>query len=454
MQDKMRVIVQKFGGTSLATPEGRLRAGKKVVEAIQRGFAPVMVVSAMGRKPQPYATDTLLSLLEDIAEGVEVEPREKDMMLACGEIISTVVMSHLLKSLGIKARALTGGQAGIITTLEYGNARILRIETEYLHRLLEEGYVPVVAGFQGITEANPPQVHGDITTLGRGGSDTTASALGAALNAERVEIYTDVDGVMTADPSMVREARVIPRLSYEEVSEMAHQGAKVVHPRAVEIAMEHKVYLVVRNTHNDHPGSLIIPHEELSPQEKERVTAITNLGGIAYLNIKVDREDKPYVEVEVYKMLGRMRINAYLTAMSEETITFAVTRENLWKVKRLFDGVTIPITQGGKPRVYLFDTTSDRLAFSIQKEELAKLEEVVEVRVVPVEIRENTSLVSVIFSHPSLLPEVMARMLSVLNREEIPFFQIADSRLSASVLLADSDAPRAIRALHREFALT
>ena len=450
----MRIIVQKFGGTSLAEPRGRMQAARKVIEAIHRGFSPVMVVSAMGRKPQPYATDTLLSLLEDIAKEVDVEPREKDLIMACGEIISTAVMAQLLKTLGIKAIALTGAQAGIITTPDYGNARILRIDTEYLLYLLRQGYVPVVAGFQGMAEAVPPQVHGDITTLGRGGSDTTATALGAALKAERVEIYTDVDGVMTADPNIVSDAKVLPRLAYEEVSEMAHQGAKVVHPRAIEIAMEYGVDVWVKNNHSDHPGSLITSQELLSPEERERITAITNLGSIAYLHISVQEEDKPYVEVEIYKMLGKLRVNAYLTSMSNERITFAVTRQNLWRVRRLLDSVVVPVWRGGKPRLYLFDTGSDRMSFLIQREELMKLQGSADVEVIPVEIMENTSLVSVIFSQPHLLQKVMVGLLSVLDKEGISFIQIADSHLSASVLLNDSDAPRAVRALHKEFALS
>jgi len=449
----MRIIVQKFGGTSLADQSGRSMAVRKAIEALNRGFAPVMVVSAMGRSPQPYATDTLVSFLQDIAQEVEVEPREKDLIMACGEIISTAVMAQLLKTMGIKAIALTGAQAGIITTPEYGNARILRIDTEYILHLIEQGYVPVVAGFQGAAEAIPPQVHGDITTLGRGGSDTTATALGAALGAELVEIYTDVDGVMTADPSIVSEAKVLPRLSYEEVSEMAHQGARVVHPRAIEIAMEHNLDLWVKNTRSDFPGSRITSYEELSFEEKERITAITNLPSIAYLHISVQEEDKPFVELELYKMLGRLKINAYLASMSSKRITFGVTRWNLWRVRRLLDSVVVPVWRGGKPRLYLFDTASDRMSFLIQKEELLRLGDSVEVEVLPVEIMENTSLVSVIFSHPALLQKVMVRMLSVLNQEDIPFTQIADSRLSASVLLNDSDTARAVRALHKEFAL-
>lgn len=449
----MRIIVQKFGGTSLADQSLRLMAARKTIEALHRGYSPVMVVSAMGRSPQPYATDTLLSLLQDIAQEVEVEPRERDLIMACGEIISTAVMSQLLRTLGIKAIALTGAQAGIITTPDYGNARILRIDTEYILHLLREGYVPVVAGFQGAAEATPPQVHGDITTLGRGGSDTTATALGAALGAERVEIYTDVDGVMTADPSIVSGAKVLPRISYEEVSEMAHQGARVVHPRAIEIAMEHNLDLWVKNTKSDHPGSRITSYEELSSEEKKRITAITNLGSIAYLHIAVQEEDKPYVEVEIYKMLGKLRVNAYLASMSSHRITFAVTRQNLWRVRRLLDSVVVPMWRGGKPRLYLFDTASDRMSFLVQKEELSRLGDSAEVEVLPVEIMENTSLVSVIFSHPSLLQRVMVKMLSVLNKEGISFIQVADSRLSASVLLNESDTPRAVRALHEEFAI-
>lgn len=193
----MKILVQKFGGTSVASQEARIAVKDKVQKAVRSGFAPVVVVSAMGRKGEPYATDTLIKVLKETNLSVNV--RELDMMMCCGEIMAACVMAATLQKFGINAMALTGGQAGIITDSQFGAARIKNINVSNLHHLLESGVIPIVCGFQGMTENN-----GKFTTLGRGGSDTTAAAIGAALHAECVEIYTDVEGIMTADPRLVK----------------------------------------------------------------------------------------------------------------------------------------------------------------------------------------------------------------------------------------------------------
>lgn len=192
----MKIIVQKFGGTSVANEESRLAVKNKIQQAIHNGYSPVVVVSAMGRKGAPYATDTLIDVLKE--ENISVNVREMDVMMCCGEIISSCIMAAHLQKHGINAMALTGGQAGIITDSQFGAARIKNINVSNLHHLLESGIIPVVCGFQGVTEDNHK-----FTTLGRGGSDTTAAALGAALHADFVEIYTDVDGIMTDRKSVV-----------------------------------------------------------------------------------------------------------------------------------------------------------------------------------------------------------------------------------------------------------
>src|SRR5690606_33561545 len=204
----LRTIVQKFGGSSLAAPEGREAAARRVVQAVREGARPVVVVSALGRRGDPYATDTLLGLVGAGQPGLPA--RELDLLLSCGEQVSAAVMCAVLRRMGLDATALTGGQAGIITDAHYGDARILRVDPEPLRSLLERGRVPVVAGFQGMTE------QGEITTLGRGGSDTTAAALAAAVGAEVIDIYTDVDGVYTADPRLVPEARTMVTITYDE----------------------------------------------------------------------------------------------------------------------------------------------------------------------------------------------------------------------------------------------
>ncbi|MDU3351432.1 MAG: aspartate kinase, partial [Clostridium sp.] len=197
----MKIIIQKFGGTSVSTEERRNQVVAKVKNAINEGFSPVVVVSAMGRKGEPYATDTLLSLLDNNFKRNNLQAT--DMLMCCGEIISSVVMSNVLINEGIQAVPLTGGQAGIITNDSFSEADLLYTRTENIKGILENGKVPVVTGFQGVTEK------GYLTTLGRGGSDTSACIIGEALNAEEIEIYTDVDGIMTADPRIVDDASLI-----------------------------------------------------------------------------------------------------------------------------------------------------------------------------------------------------------------------------------------------------
>ena len=194
----MKIVVQKFGGTSVSTKDRRKSVIKNIKEAIKEGFSPVVVVSAMGRKGEPYATDTLLSL---VTEGFKEENKlATDLLMCTGEIISTVVMSNDLLEEGIEAIPLTGGQAGVLTTDKFSDSRVLEVDTKLILEQLENGKIPVIAGFQGATK------EGYFTTLGRGGSDTSAAIIGAALKAEKVEIYTDVDGIMTADPRIVKRA--------------------------------------------------------------------------------------------------------------------------------------------------------------------------------------------------------------------------------------------------------
>jgi len=221
----LRIIVQKFGGTSVATHDSRLLIAGKVSAAVELGFSPVVVVSAIGRRGDPYATDTLIGLLR--SEVGSPEPRELDFVMSCGELISCAIMCSTLKACGLDAVALSGGQAGIKTDGVFNSAEIVNLDPEPVLRHLRAGKVVVVAGFQGENES------GEVTTLGRGGSDTTAAALGAALKAEVVEIYTDVAGIKTADPRLVPDARTIDRLTYDETFQMAQEGAKVIHQKAV-----------------------------------------------------------------------------------------------------------------------------------------------------------------------------------------------------------------------------
>jgi aspartate kinase len=266
----------------------------------------VVVVSAIGRRGAPYATDTLVDLLTEIDPTIPPAPRERDLMMACGEIISTVIMAQTLRTLGYPTVALTGNQAGIITDDEFGNARILEINPEPVLRCLEQGWIPIVAGFQGVTRPNAIFMRGSITTLGRGGSDTTAAALGAALRAEAVEIYTDVNGVKTADPDFVPDAPTLPEVTYEEVAEIAHQGARVLHPRAAEIAMDYGIPLWVKCTFTDEAGTRVVAHAN----GQRRITGVTHTGKLAYLSFHIPYPDhKASLELEIYRLMARVGVN-------------------------------------------------------------------------------------------------------------------------------------------------
>ncbi|MDT8902462.1 aspartate kinase [Anaeroselena agilis] len=245
----MRILVQKFGGTSVSTAERRQQVVARITAAKAAGYAPLVVVSALGRAGEPYATDTLLTLAKE--ECPVIAKREQDLIMACGEIVAGVIVVGALKKAGHDAVFLTGQQAGIITTPAHGDAQIIRIDPKNVTAHLAAGRIVVVAGFQGASEA------GEITTLGRGGSDTSAAALAAAVKAEVAEIYTDVDGIMTADPRVVPAACTIPVISYEEAYQLAIQGAKVIHPRAVEIALRHNLPLRIKSTFGDAAGTLV-----------------------------------------------------------------------------------------------------------------------------------------------------------------------------------------------------
>jgi aspartate kinase len=454
----MKILVQKFGGTSVDRQEHRALAARKVIQAFEAGYSPVVVVSAIGRAGAPYATDTLVKVLKDIDPQVPPAPREMDMMMACGEIISTVVFAHTLQTFGYKAIALSGGQAGIITDPEFGNARILEIRPHYIHRLLEQGYIPVVCGFQGTTEPGNEFEHGAITTLGRGGSDTTASALGAALNASAVEIFTDVDGVKTADPSLVPSAHTLDICTYEEVAEIAHQGAKVVHPRAAEVAMDHNIPLWVKSTFSDAPGTRITGYD--APEAtRRRVTGITHTGKLVYIRLEIENAaHKPIVEREVYRMMARAGVSIYLVTFSPTALSFTVPRAQYPIARDLLDGMVVPVelddanADGKLANYYIFKFSEGLdLAYSVQRPLLAAIEKHVRVVDVPASVVENCTLVSVIASRYRRVSGVMARIYQTLTDARITIYQTSDTEMSVSCLISESEIERAVRLLHAAF---
>ncbi|RBW69897.1 aspartate kinase [Bacillus taeanensis] len=402
----MKVIVQKFGGTSLQNEEGRNRAGEHIQAALSEGYKVVVVVSAMGRKGDPYATDTLLSMVD--GPKTKISAREQDMLMSCGEIISSIVMTNLLKSRNLKAVAMTGGQAGFRTNEDHLNARIVDMKCEKLIRALEEVDVVVVAGFQGTSAAN------EITTLGRGGSDTSAAALGAALNAEWIDIFTDVDGIMTADPRIVEEARPLAVVTYTEVCNMAYQGAKVIHPRAVEIAMQAKVPIRIRSTYTDSVGTLVTSmiKENKGQDVQDRViTGIANVSNVTQIKV-LQKEGLHDLQAKVFKAMAQHQISVDFININPRGVVYTV-----------------------------LDDMADK-AVSILKE-MGYTPEVV----------KHCAKVSAVGAGMTGVPGVTAKIVSSLTEKGIQILQSADSHTTIWVLVKQEDLVAAVNALHRAFQL-
>ncbi len=403
----MRMIVQKFGGTSLSTAANRERAVEWVLSARADGYQPVVVVSAMGREGDPYATDTLLGLVR----GETVDPRERDLLMSCGEIISAVIFSGRLKAHGVPALALTGGQAGIFTDDCYGEARIQSLDPEPLKRLLADGKVPVVAGFQG---RGP---HDEVTTLGRGGSDTTAVAVGAALEAEVVDIFTDVDGIKTADPAIVPQARTLAAMDYDEVFQMANTGARVIHPRAVEIARQFAVPLRIRSTFANSQGTLVAMGSRgldgWAHRDPDRaVTGITALPAVLQVHLGPPPGSEPGWMYRVFQALGQRQVS-----------------------------------------VDLINIFPDRAYFCVAPDLRARVEAVLEDLGMDFECFDNRAKVSCVGTAIHGLPGVMAQVMGALTGAGVEVLQTADSHSTISCLVRREDMERAVRALHRQFHL-
>ncbi|AEM78760.1 aspartate kinase [Thermoanaerobacter wiegelii] len=398
----MKILVQKFGGTSVSTPERREKAASKVIEAVKNGFSVVVVVSAMGRNGDPYATDTLINMVKSIDSNIS--KRELDLLMNCGEIISSVTFAATLSKKGYKAKVFTGGQAGIITDDNFGNAEIIKVEPTRLLESLKEGIIPVVAGFQGITE------EGDLTTLGRGGSDTTAALLGEALKASAVEIYTDVDGIMTADPRIVSKAHILKKISYNEVFQFAEQGARVVHPRAVEIAMRGNIPLVIKNTMSDSPGTIITQYNE------------------AYDNI--------------------YDIDKLVTGIANMDHRVQIVLENSENAESIFETIAEE-----KISIDLINIFPEKQVFTISEMDFKKLQKLLEENNIKYSYRTNCSKVSIIGNRIRGVPGVMARVIKALSRHNIEIYQTADSHNTISCLVSQDKAEEAVRVLHDEFNL-
>lgn len=447
----MRIRVMKFGGTSVASADARKRAAAIVASAKEKGWTPVVVVSAIGRSGDPYATDTLLAMLRDVDPTVIPDAREVDLMIACGEILSAAVFAQTLKTLGHSAQAFRGGQAGIRTDGVFGNARIVSIQPSSLAESVEAGFIPVICGFQGTFVPRPGVPGGELTTLGRGGSDTTAAAIGAAMNAEMVEIYTDVDGVKTADPDYVPDAPTLSKVTYDEVAEIAHLGAKVLHPRAAEIAMKFDIPLWVRSTFSEAAGTEIVKRENFPGR---RVTGVTHTGKLVYLQFdlgKAPADSRRLIEARVYETLARYDLNAYMMNHSPRGFGFALPREQYPTAENLLDGLVLPAGENGQGLFLIQIGQHPSREAEIQGDLLRPLGPVI---TVPIELTENCTIVSLVGHEYLQQPGVFLDVLSALRGANIHVLQTSDSEFSLSCLVPEVDQRKAVEVLHDRFKLS
>lgn len=402
----MKIIVQKFGGTSVKDEKSRKHAQTHIEKALAEGYKVVVVVSAMGRKGDSYATDTLLSLVGGNLS--KISKREHDLLLSCGETISSVVFANMLLDSGINAVALTGAQAGFRTNSDHTNAKIIEMKCERLLRELEHVDVVVVAGFQGAAK------NGDITTIGRGGSDTSAAALGAALNAEWIDIFTDVEGIMTADPRIAENARPLSVVTYTEVCNMAYQGAKVIHPRAVEIAMQAKVPIRIRSTYSDNLGTLVttLNKDNRGSDIKERiVTGIAHVSNVTQIKVFA-KKDQYYLQAEVFKAMANENISVDFINISPNGVVYTVTDE-------MTDRAISVLNELGHDPV----------------------------------VERNCAKVSVVGAGIAGVPGVTSKIVSALSDHGIRILQSADSHTTIWVLVKQEDLVKSVNALHDAFQL-
>ncbi len=405
----MKILVQKFGGTSVANQERREMVADKVEKAVQQGFHPVVVVSAIGRSGDPYATDTLINLAN--SAGSKTNPRELDMIMSCGEVISCVVLANTLKKRGHNCAVMTGGQAGIITDENFGDAEVLRVEPQTIYDFLEAGIIPVIAGFQGKSEK------GEITTLGRGGSDVTGAIIGEALNADAVEIYTDVEGVMTADPRIVPDAMVMKKIFYNEVFQMAEYGAKVIHPRAVEIAMRSSIPLLIKNTMSDSEGTLITNYDKTRKYRQDKkdkiITAIAQIGSRTQVKVFFDGS------------AGEFEKDSYLFELIAS------------------EGISVD----------MINVNPEVKFFIIEDYNIEKLQKVLASKHFQYELLSNCTKVTIIGNKMRGVPGVMAKTIRALSKFNIEILQTSDSHTTISCLIYTEFTNAAVNALHQEFEL-
>jgi len=400
------LVVQKYGGSSVANPERIRRVARRVVDMHRQGNQMVVVVSAMGD-----TTDELIELVKEITS--DPPKREMDMLLSTGEQVSIALLAMAIKAIGEDVISLTGPQVGIKTDNIHSKARIIDIDTGRLQQELNAGKIVVVAGFQGVNQAN------DITTLGRGGSDTTAVALAAAMKADLCEIFTDVDGVYTTDPRVVPEARKLDAITYDEMLELAHLGAVVLHPRAVECAKLHNIPIHVRSSFNHNLGTIV---KEVNDMEKDMVVT-----GVAYdLNVTkigiFDVPDKPGIAYKIFKALADKNVNVDMIIQSAmrnqvNSISFTVSQSDLKQALSVVESIKDEIGYKG----YTHD--------------------------------QDVAKVSIVGAGMVSNPGVAAMMFEALAEENINLEMITTSDIKVSCIIKKELAEKAVKALHKKFKL-
>ena len=400
----MALIVQKYGGTSVADAERIRNVARRITAAKEKGDQIVVVVSAMGD-----TTDELIELAYQVSE--QPSGRELDILLSTGEIVSSTLLAMALRNMGYEAISLSGAQAGIRTDSAYSRARILKVESKRVVKELEKGKIVIVAGFQGITGEM------DVTTLGRGGSDTTAVALAASLGAEVCQLYTDVDGVHTADPRLIPEARRLDEIGYEEMLELATYGAKVVHPRAVELGELFNIPIVVASSFSQNPGTLI--HGGVSMEVRNKVRGIAYDLDVAKITV-VGVPDQPGIAASIFQPLAKAGI-------SIDTIVQNAS------INKITD-----------------------LTFTVAKSDLAGAMRVVEPIAKSIRARECASdsklgKVSIIGTGMQNTPGFAARMFETLSQRDINIQLITTSEIRITCIIDETRVKDAVRALHRAF---
>jgi len=401
------LIVQKYGGTSVGNPDRIKAVATRVVATVRQGHKVVVIVSAMSGE-----TDKLIGYADQVSSNPT--EREMDLLLSSGERITTALTSMAISELGQKAIAFTGRQAGIITDAVYTKAKIERINADKVNKALDNGYAVVIAGFQGVTEDD------EITTLGRGGSDLSAVAVAAALNADLCEIYTDVDGVYTTDPNIVPEARKLEKISYEEMLELASLGAKVLQTRSVEFAMNYNVPVVVRSSFNNNPGTLVTKED----QDMEKVV----VAGVAY--------DKNQAKLTVMHVPDKPGIAARLfNTIAEANIVVDVIVQNVSA-----DGLSADIS-------FTVPKTDSRRALELAQR-LAD-----DLGAKGVDVRDDLAKISIVGVGMRTHSGVAAQMFGTLSKHGVNIMAISTSEIKVSCLIEAKYTELAVRVLHEEFGL-